>query len=100
MVIYYVYDLACNGWPVAALPLPRVVDVFPVAAVESMRKKKHKNPREQKRGSRALVMPAERASLGETGSSSTEGHWDRHLSAREGTHRYRRGRSGQTLLAS
>ena len=64
----YVYDLACNGWPVAAaLPLPRVVDVFPVAAVESMRKKKkHKNPREQKRGSRALVMPAERASLGET----------------------------------
>ena len=45
--------------------LLRVVDdVFPVAAVESMRKKKkkHKNPREQKRGSRAPVMPAERAS--------------------------------------
>ena len=50
------------------LALLRVVDDFPVAAVESMRKKtkKHKNPREQKRGSRALVMPAERASLGET----------------------------------
>ena len=29
------------------------------------KKKKHKNPREQKRGSRALVMPAERAPLGE-----------------------------------
>ena len=44
--------------------LLRVVDDFPVAAVESMRKKKkkHRNPREQKRGSRALAMPAERAS--------------------------------------
>ena len=30
------------------------------------KKKKHKNPREQKRGSRAIVMPAQRASLGET----------------------------------
>ena len=48
----------------SALLLLLVVDVFPVAAVESMRKKKKnttKSPREQKRGSRALAMPAERA---------------------------------------